>query len=151
MPSIKAESGVLTTVLSTELNALANTSGAISATAFDNSLFASLWLFADFELLVTFAVVPTVNSTIDLYLIPALDAVNYGDGTSGPSAVGIATHFIGSFPLRNLTTVQRILLPTMAPTRLPPTLLKLQAINRSGVAFPATGTTIKMLPSRYQN
>lgn len=151
MASIKAEVGTLQTMLSTELNSIATNAGAISTTAFDNSLTANLWLFGDFELVVTFATAPTANTTVDLYLLSSLDATNYGDATTIAPAIGIPSHFIGAFPLRNITTAQRILLPTIAPIRLPPTLIKLQAINRSGQAFPASGSTIKMLPSRYQN
>lgn len=151
MGTIKGEIGAAQTVLSTELNALANNAGAISTTAFDNATVLALWLFGDFELNVTFAAAPSANTFIDMYLLPSLNGTTFNDGTSGASALGVASNFIGSFPIRNVVTAQQLTLPVSAPVRLPLSLFKIQLINRSGVAFPAAGSTIRMYPSRYQN
>jgi hypothetical protein len=83
--SYKLEAGSLTTMLTTELNALAAGSGVVQVVgtnaAFDNSAVGNLYFWADFELDVTFAVAPTDDSAVELYLVPALDGSNYSTRT----------------------------------------------------------------------
>lgn len=134
MATSKWIAGTLSTVLTTELNALANDAGVISAvlpqTALDT--------YADFELVCTHSVAPVADRTWDLYAVRQLDSTNYEDATAArPPANG----FLGSFVLDAVTTVQRKVLPGIM---LPPFAFKVLLVNKSGQAAAATANTLKM-------
>lgn len=150
MADIKLAAGTITTVLSTELNSLANNAAALG-TEYDNS--ANLNLFGLLELNVTFGSAPTGGNTVDVYIIPAPDGTNYDDAVTGASGAAPASCYAGGFPLRAVTTVQKIPLGLgqQGYVALPPTKFKVFAVNKSGVAFPASGSTIKLVPFRYQS
>lgn len=150
MASIKFEAGAIVSVATTELNSLANNAGALGA-EYDNAT--NLYLFGLFELNVTFGSNPTAGNTVDLYIIPAPDGTNYDDATTGASGAAPVTSYAGGFPLRAVTTAQKVPLGlgAMGYVQLPPTKFKVFALNKSGVAFPASGSTIKMVPYRYQS
>ena len=123
-----------TGLMTTELNSLANGSSALGSTVLDNST--GLYLFLNAQLNVTFGSNPTANNTVDLYLIPSLDGTNYSDSASTPNQL-----YVGSFPLRAVTTAQKIaLLPSGVP--LGPFKYKPFIVNNAGVAFPASGSTL---------
>jgi hypothetical protein len=127
----------LTTLLSTELNSLATNTGSNLGTEFDNTTTGYFW--GDFELVVTFGVAPTADTTVDLYLIPALDGTNYCDG--GNSVLPVNTQR-GQWSLRNVTSMR---LPIHA-VMLPPCKFKIFVFNNnSGQAFAGSGNTVKML------
>lgn len=151
MATLKLEVAAIQTLMATALNGLANNAAALGETEYDNSL--NLYMFGLFELNVTFGSAPTANSTVDLYLIPAPDGTNYDDAITGASGTAPITSFLGGFPLRAVTTAQKI--PLGAGLRgniaLPPTKFKLFAINRSGGAFPASGSSVKAVFYRYQS
>jgi hypothetical protein len=135
-------------VAGTELNSLANGSG-ILGTEYDNSNGTTgLWPYLSLlELNVTFGTNPTAGSLISLYLITAPDGTNYDDTQANPMA------FIGAFWLRAVTTAQKTnIIPGggQAYILLPPCKFKLYVVNGSGQAFPASGSTIKGLLTRYQ-
>lgn len=149
--SEKLEAGTFTTLVSTELNSLANNAAALGSTVFDNAT--ELWPFGQFELTVTFSSAPTANNTIDLYLIPSIDGTNYGDAITGASGSAPSTSYLGSFPLRAVTTLQRVPLGAGGQAgriELPPSKFKIFAINKSGAAMPSSGSLIKMQPYRRQ-
>lgn len=132
--------GTLATLLTTELNALASGSySAAGSTVQANRT--DLNMYADFELAVTFASAPTVGNTVDLYVIPKVDNTNYADG--GGAITPPATYYAGSFVLRAVTTAQRV---AIMGASIPPDDFKLVALNSSGVAFPASGSTVKISP-----
>ena len=151
MSSEKLEAGTLTTMASTELNSLANNAAALGSVVFDNA--ADLWPFAQFELTVTFGSAPTANYTIDLYLIPSIDGTNYDDAVTGANGTAPATSYAGAFPLRAITTIQRVPLGIGGQAgriELPPSKFKILAVNKSGAAMPSSGSLIKMQPYRRQ-
>ena len=150
MADIKLAAAAITTVLSTELNALANSAAALGG-EYDNS--AALNLFGMLELNVTFGSAPTAGNTVDVYIIPAPDGTNYDDAVTGAGGSAPASCYAGGFPLRAVTTAQRVPLGLgqQGYVPLPPTKFKLLAVNKSGVAFPASGSTIKLIPFRYQS
>lgn len=132
--------GTLSTLLSTELNSLASGSySAAGSTAQANRT--DLNMYADFELAVTFTSVPTAGNSVDLYIIPKVDNANYADG--GSSVTPPANYYAGSFVLRAVTTAQRV---AIMGASIPPDDFKLVAYNGSGVAFPASGSTVKISP-----
>lgn len=150
--SYKYEVGTSAQMLSTELNSLANNSGISQNTgtnaAFDNGNSLNLFFWGDLELNVTFASTPTANSAVEVYIIPAEDGTNFGTTTDGSNPVYDLTSFVGSFSIPAQTTAIRRHLRGII---LPPCKFKLFVINRSGVAFPATGTmTITLYPYREQ-
>lgn len=149
MASIKLEAGSQTSLLTTELNSLANANASALGTEYDNS--SSLYMFGLFELNVTFGTNPTQGSTVDLYIVPAPDGTNYDDATTGATLLTPITSFAGSFPLRNVTSAQKVPLGAITQIFLPPTKFKIQVYNRSAQAFPASGSTVKFTPFRYQS
>ena len=149
MGSIKYEQAAITTVASTELNSLANNAGALGA-EYDNAT--NQYLFGLFELNVTFGSAPTAGSTVDLYIIPAPDGTNYDDAVTGASGYAPASAYAGGCPLRAVTTAQKVPLGlgVQGLVQLPPCKFKIFILNKSGQAFPASGSTVKMIPTRYQ-
>jgi hypothetical protein len=149
MAAIKLEAAAISSIATTELNALANNAGALGA-EYDNST--GLYLYGLFELNVTFGTNPTAGNTVDLYLIPAPDGTNYDDNTAGASGAAPITTYVGGFPLRAVTTAQKVPLSLgLTLINLPPTKFKAFLLNKSGQAFPASGSTLKMVPYRYQS
>jgi hypothetical protein len=150
MASIKLEQAAITTLLSTELNSLANNAGALGV-EYDNAT--NDYIYGLFELAATFGSAPTAGNTVDLYLIPCPDGTNYDDAVTGASGAAPASCYAGGFPLRAVTTAQRVPLGFGAsgPVLLPPCKFKAFVLNKSGVAMPASGSTIKMVAYRYQS
>lgn len=127
--------GSSATVASTELNALANGSGVLGA-LYDNS--ALLDTNAVMELNVDFVSAPTAGAIVDVYATVAPDGTNYGDAN-----VNQATALrVGEFVVSNTTAAQRC----HCSIRLFPYKTKFFFVNRSGQAFPATGSTIVLFP-----
>lgn len=151
MSTIKLETTSAATLASTELNSLANNDAALGA-EYDNAT--NLYEFGVFELVVDFVSAPTAGPTIELYLVPALDGTNYADGDGTPLAQ--LNTFIGAFDVRATTAAMRLILglpgamgaPNLVP--LPPLKFKALVYNKSGQAFPASGSTLKMVPYRRQ-
>lgn len=141
----KFEKGTFTSVATTELNSLANGSGALGA-AFDNGATGNLFFWGDFQLDVIFGVAPAVDQAIELFLIPAEDGTNYATNNTGATPRNAFTLYVGSFDTFNLTTQKLVL----RGVPLPPVLFKALLVNKSGQAFPASGSTLKLLPSRTQ-
>ncbi len=128
--------GTLTTYLSTELNSLAsaaNKLGAAIANQTDKNKLAVV------ELVVTYGTAPAAGKSVDLYVVFSADGTNYSDGddTIDPAI----TSYVGSFPLRAVTTAQRIVIaniPLLAPAS-----FKFLVLNEAGQAMAATGNTLK--------
>lgn len=129
--------GSITSLLTTELNALAAGAGSALGTEFDNST--NLLIFGSFQLDVTFAVNPIVDTTVDLYLIPAPDGTNYNNGSASIQPQNFA---IGSFNIRAASTQQLLYLWGV---QLPPTKFKMIGFNGTDQPFPASGSTVKMI------
>ena len=142
--SLRYENGSVQTLLSTELNSLAASTGSAVGSAFDNSAAGNNFFWADFELYVTYGTAPTAGQTVDLYLVEAIDGSNYADGSS---TIQVATHYVGSWPLRNVNTAQRIVVRGVP---LPPGPFKAHVLNSATQAMAASGNTVKMLPYREQ-
>lgn len=128
--------GSLLTYLSTELNSLASAANKIGA-AIDNVTDKNK--LAIVELVVTFGVAPAAGRSVDLYGVFSADGTNYSDGddTVDPPI----TSYLASFPVRAVTTTQRIVIaniPLLAPAG-----FKFLLLNEAGQAFAATGNTLK--------
>lgn len=125
------------TVLGTELNALANGAYSAASAAQDNAT--DLYEQADFELNVTYGTNPSAGGYCGLYIVYSLDGTNYEDG--GGAVAPPATRWVGNFPLRAVTTAQKISLPGI---RLSPLKFKAVLVNSSGQAMGASGHTLLM-------
>ena len=141
MATVKWSPASITSLLTTELNSLA--SGAYSAlgTEYDNT--SGLYLYADFQLDVTFGSSPTVNTPIMLYLVPKTDGTNYNFGSSSNGWAG----FVRGGWQMIATTNQQLL--TIQGIPIPPLKFKAQIYNGTNQSFPASGTTVKMVPYQY--
>lgn len=132
------------TVLSTELNALANNARCAPGSAYDNETNLNVQLVA--ELLVQFGTNPTVNTTFDLYFIPALDGTNYASGDA--SVVPAAALFCCAFQLQASTSSQRL---TSQPFTMPPFIGKFLIHNNgTGQAAGASGHTVRVRPANRE-
>jgi hypothetical protein len=133
----------VTTVMSTELNALAATTGkAISSALVNDDSVAqpTLNLFADFELAVDFVTAPTAGTVVELYVLRSIDGgTTYPDGSA--SVTPQSSLYAGGFAVRNTNAAQVLSLPGIS---LPPGYYKLLVQNTTNQAFPATGSTLRM-------
>lgn len=140
---LKPESGLPITLVSTELNSLAAGAWAVSSLI---DVDATLNLWVNLFLFVTFASAPTADSPIYLYMADGL-----GDGTTEDvSATGPIlppNGQCGIWRVRAVTTAQVIGIKNV---RLPGADYKLAIGNGTNQAFPASGSTIKAVPTRYQ-
>ena len=125
------------TVLSTELNALANNGRSAAGAEIDNS--ASKDMYGQLELQVTFGTAPTAGGFVEIYMVNALDGTNYEDGSN---TVDPGAHkLVDRIPVRAVTTAQRLngrLIP------LEPAKTRFLLLNGSGQAFPASGSTLTL-------
>ena len=127
------------TAMTTELNSLGATTGKAVSAAQDNS--ATLALFDDVELNVTFASAPTAGTVVELYLVTSIDGTNYADGSS--SVLPQSSLYVGGFAVRAVTSAQRMHIRGVA---LPPGLFKYLVQNTTNQAFPASGSTLVRNP-----
>lgn len=138
----QAAYGTIVSAMTTELNSLANNAWAISSALGGDA--SAQYLYGDFELAWSQAATPTVDTSIDLYLIRSADGTNYEDGaTSGPVLPG-PNSYIGSFAVRGVSSAQRRIIRDV---RLPPGLFKAFLLNNAtGTAFASSGNTLKWRP-----
>lgn len=126
-------------VLSTELNSLANNAISAVGTAVDNS--SNLDTYGWFEINVTFGSAPSdTNPTLDIGMVQAPDGTNYQD--SAVTGFTDQEHlFLLSIPVQKTTSAQLLVI---GPFDLPPHPIKFQLDNQTGVAFPASGSTVEL-------
>ena len=130
--------GSVVTLLSTELNSLASNARAIGS-AIDPTT--DRYIFGDLELNVTFGSAPAADTTyIELYFVRTVDGTNYADGSS--SLAPKPPLLVAVFALDNQTANRKV----VPEVTIPPTLYKALLINKSGLSFPASGSTVKLLP-----
>lgn len=98
----------------------------------------NLYQYVDWELYVRFASSPAAGASVALYLVPAIDGTNYTDGADD-SVTPPATTFVGAFPVRAVSTQQRVSLagPT-AQCMIGPGKYKPVIVNTGGQAFTNT-------------
>lgn len=98
----------------------------------------NLYQYVDWELYVRFASAPAAGASVSLYLVPAIDGTNYGDGADD-SVTPPATCWVGAFPVRAVNTQQRVSLaaPT-AQCMIGPGKYKPVIVNSAGQAFTNT-------------
>lgn len=135
--------GTIATVLSTELNSLANNSYS-AASAAQGSDTGAAEVYGDFELVIA-SFTPGSNPVVELYLIRSVDGTNYEDG--GGSVAPSQDAYVGAFQITTGTSAKRAVLRDVP---LPPGLWKAVVRNLAGAAFPASGNTLRVRPHSLQ-
>ncbi len=137
MPNVTNTRGTNTNVLTTQLDSLANNSNALGSTI---TLSNTGFRFGELELLVTFGVAPTANTAITVWLLREVDGTNFEDGGTSvtPTRVPDAV-----FPLRAVTTAQRIIVPVDLP---PGSFRVLLRNDGTGQAMAASGNALRVRP-----
>jgi hypothetical protein len=133
------DSTLMQTVFSTELNAIANNTRVLSD-PLDNTF--DLDVYADFELLVKYNVVPPVGAKIaEIFIIPTVDGSNYAEGSVSVQPQKYL--IIGAYESVNpsISNFERLMLTNIV---IPPRSFKILLRNTSGVDYAATGNTLKM-------
>lgn len=126
---------VIQTVLSTELNSLANGADAVSTTAIDNET--DQYEFLALELSLA-SLTPTTGACVYVFLVPSIDGTNYDD--NGGTITAPNSALVAVFELSTSTTTKR---RTARGIRLDPFKYKLVVRNAAGVSLPSSGNTVK--------
>lgn len=136
-------SGTLQTLMTTELNSLANNALVVSSVAGASgviTLTSSGYPQALCELVVTFGTAPTANTTVNIWFLTDADGTNFEDGSSSVTPTRNPDVI---FVVRAVNTAQRI----QKLCRLPVGTFKVLALNNgTGQAFAASANTVKILP-----
>lgn len=124
----------ITSILTTELDGLANATMSSASSAIDNS--SNLDLFMDLQLYVhTQGSARSAGATVEVYLSIALDGTNYSD------VLAATSELIAVFPLDAATTARYV---TRRDIPIPPSAtFKLAVYNRTGQAFAANTSTLR--------
>lgn len=138
MANVLTVRGTTQTLLSTELNSLANNSNAVHASSV--TITSANFLRCELELVVTFGTAPTANSVLVVWLLREIDGTNFEDGTSSVIPTGVPD---AVFPLRAVTTAQRMVVECPMP---PGPIRALIRNDGSGQTTAASGNTLKIRP-----
>lgn len=137
--------GTQTTLLSTELNSLANNALGLGP-AFDNTQAAAGdgYTLCDVELAVTYGTAPAANTGVSVWLLGSQDGTTYEDGSTAITPARLPDLV---FPLRAVTTAQRIVRRVVLPFG------KFKALGKNdgtGQSMAASGNTLKVRPVTKQ-
>lgn len=127
------------TLLSTELNGLTD-GNSILSDPHDNT--SDLDIYADFELLLTYAAAPPSGIKVcDLYIIPTLDGLNYASASASvtPQRFLLVGAFESAAP--DVSTPERLILTQIT---IPPREFRVLITNTAGQTWGATGNTLRM-------
>lgn len=132
-----------TTLLSTEMNSLANNANAVHASSVAVSN--AGYLDGELELLVTFGTAPTANTPIYVWFLREIDGTNFEDGSASVTPTRVPDAI---FTVRAVTTAQRI---TQTVYDIPPGNIRTLVRNSgTGQSFAASGNTLILRPKTYQ-
>ena len=135
--------GTADTILTTELNSLANNTNVVKSTAVAPT--SSEYTMVEVELYVTFGSTPTANTAVSVWFLREIDGTNYEDGSStvtptrNPDVV---------FGVRATTNPQRIIKTCLLP---PGNFKPLVRNEGTGQAFASSGNTVKIRPVTLQS
>jgi hypothetical protein len=135
--------GSQATLLSTELNSLANNGTAIGS-AYNNTVGGGGgdgYTLCDVELVATYGSAPTANTGVSLWFLMTEDGTNYEDGDNSTTPGRLAD---AVFPLRAVTTAQRIIRRVLLPWGNFKPLVK---NDGTGQAMAASANTVKIRPA----
>lgn len=132
----------LATVMSADLNALANDTVNVGAVMIDNTVYKHHNLVAELYL-ATVDLSAQTGLTVELYLVPSIDDNNYCDTGSDGSTSDLppGSAHIGTFYIQKTSSVHRssiVCKECLQALKYKPVL-----INKTGVAFNASGNVLK--------
>lgn len=135
----------IASLLTTELNSLAN-NGYSAASAAQGADATGGPLYGDFELVLASLNPSDVGTLAELYILASVDGTNYPDAPSStnPASNDLVGVFIGDYG----TSAKRAVIRNVP---LPPGLWKAVLKNISGVAFAASGNTVKVRAHNLQS
>lgn len=145
---VSAYQGSPATVLTTQLNSLANLTWSALSSAIDNST--NGYMFADIEVVLA-SLTPTGNdASIEIYLVPSADGTNYPNYTESGTSEEIenAIYFVGAVPLSLDTEAQR---QVLRQVELPPGKFKIGVRNQANVSLGASGNTVSLSYWTYKS
>ena len=140
MATVKQTYGTIASVLTTELNSMANNALVLSAAT---SLSETGYLECDVEIVATFGVAPTAGTGFSIWFLRIIDGTNYEDGGTSvtpPRAPDLV------IPVRAVTTVQRVIVCAYTP---PGDFKILIKNDGTGQAIASSGNTLKLIPRTY--
>jgi hypothetical protein len=135
--------GTTDTLLSTELNSLANNTNAIKSSSV--TLSTESYVLADVELRVQFGGTPTANTAISVWFLREIDGTNYEDGSG---SITPARNPDVVIPVRATSNAQRIIKSCVLPSG---TFIPLVRNDGTGQAFSSSGNTLKVKPITLQS
>lgn len=129
------------TLMSTDLNTLANDAVNVGAVLPDNS--SNRYFYAEFELvLASVDLSAQINPGVELYLVPSYDGTNYADtGTDASTTVyPPAQYLVAVLGVAETSAAHRAVSPHIMidPLKYTPVV-----INKTGAALAASGNTLK--------
>lgn len=129
-----AYTGAIASILTTQLNSLANNANSALSAAIDNTT--ALDIYCDLTLTIaTQASARTAGAIVSVFLVQALDGTNY-DAVHETTAERVAT-----FTLDAAVTARQLSRRFISP---PPGLCGLFVRNGTGQAFPASGNILEI-------
>lgn len=139
--------GSIASLMTTELNSLANNALVAAGSSYNNIQGGGGgdgYTLCDLELVVTYGTNPTANTGITVWFLARPDGTNFEDGSSSVTPVRLPD---AVFPLRSVTTAQRIVRRIALPWGVFTPLLK---NDGTGQTFAASANTLKILPVASQ-
>ena len=134
--------GSADTILTTELNSLANNTNVVGSTV---QLTSEGYVLAEAELVITFVSNPVSNTAISIWFLREIDGVNFEDGSA--SITPLRNPDI-VFPIRSVTSSQRIIKQCVLP---PGNFQTLVRNDGTGVALSSSGHSLKLRPLALQS
>ena len=132
--------GTITTAASTELNTLANNTGALGA---EQNNTVTNWQFAHFEIVFTSTSNATAGALMKLYAAIALDGTNYDDMSTVANVT--QAQYLGAVVCRAANSHRLVLLDVPIPVGVK---FKIALVNGSGQALLSVNT-VKYLPYKF--
>lgn len=124
------------TVLTTELNALANGAYSAVGTAYDNTTNLNQTGYLEVNLA---SLTPTAGAYLQAFMVQSLDGTNYEDAPSSTNP-GYGCQNAGNAVATGVAT-KRV---SIGPFTIPPGKMKFVLLNKTNVALGATGNTVTL-------
>ena len=136
------------TVLSTELNTLADATWSSLSSEIDNST--NGYMFADVEVYLASLTPTGADAAIEIYLVPTIDGTNYPNYTESGNSEEQENnqYFVGSVSLSLDAEIQ---IHSIRGVELPPGKFKIGARSQAGPSLASSGNTVKLRYWTYKS
>ena len=143
MPYERYRLGTIATVMSTELNSLANNTNVLASSAYDNTPATGAgdgFTACEIELVCSFGTAPTAGTALSVWFLQQPDGTNYEDGGVGVTPARLPDVVL---PLRAVTGTQRVVMEVSMPAGVVTPLLR---NDGTGQSLASSGNTVKIRP-----